>query len=130
MDIFAWKGVLIIIWFIVVPFISAVALGGLLKRFSYNNVKFLSVVSEVFLAIIAASIVAWIFSYLSGFILENRSIINFISIALYICTFYKVLLEMLLKMIKNEKDTRKIASILLLIYIVLNVLLGLIIKTF
>jgi hypothetical protein len=45
------------IGFIIVPFLSAVALGGLIKRFSYKA-SFLSVISEVFLATVAASIVA------------------------------------------------------------------------
>jgi hypothetical protein len=36
---------------------------------------------------------------------------------------------MVLKMLGHEKDTKKIVAILVLIYIILNVLLGLIIKT-
>jgi len=129
MDVFSWKTLLLFIWYIIVPFISAVALWGLFKRFWYKNVSFLNVISEVFLATVAASIVAWVFRRFSWIIIDNPSIINFLSLCLYLWTFYFVLLEIVWKMVGHKKNTKKIVNILVLMYILLNVLLVLIIKT-
>jgi predicted Na+-dependent transporter len=129
MDVFSWKTLLLFLWYIIVPFISAVALWALFKRFWYKKVSFLTVISELFLATVAASIAAWVFRHFGWIIIHNQSIINFLSLCLYIWTFYFVLLELVQKMLGHKKDTRKVVNILVLMYIVLNVLLVLIIKT-